>query len=340
MLEPIIIDANQPRDRFYRGGHRIDDFRGAPRGSDRRPEDWVASTTPLAGERTSGLSTLPDGRTLSDAVAADPDGWLGSDHLAAFGPSTMLLVKLLDAGQRLPVHAHPDDDFASRHLHTLFGKAEAWYMLEPATVHLGLRKSISPHELGRIVATQDVASLLALLHPVAVFPGDVVYVPPGMLHAIGAGAFLVELQQPSDLSILLEWEGFALDGRREGHLGLGFDIALDAVERDARTDEEIRNLITRAETGEVPLGDDAHRYFRLERWQTRDSTESVSLDRGFAVLVVAAGRLQVTSSSGTSLDVSAGSTIVVPEISGPLQVSGQGTVLVCRPPLPATAVAS
>ena len=57
-----------------------------------------------------------------------------------------------------------------------------------------------------------------------------VLVPAGRLHAIGEGVLLLELQEPEDLSILLEWGGFALDGERDGHLGLGFDLALSAVD--------------------------------------------------------------------------------------------------------------
>jgi mannose-6-phosphate isomerase len=69
------------------------------------------------------------------------------------------------------------------------------------------------------------------------------YVPPGVLHAVGEGVFLVELQEPEDLSILLEWRGFELDGERDGHLGLGFDLAPEAVECRSRSGEEIRQLV-------------------------------------------------------------------------------------------------
>ena len=77
-----------------------------------RPEEWLGSTTTRFGEERSGLSELPDGRLLRDAVTADPLGWLGQTHLDAFGESTELLVKLLDLDQRLPVHFHPDKAFA------------------------------------------------------------------------------------------------------------------------------------------------------------------------------------------------------------------------------------
>ena len=78
------LDANQPPERFYRGGAKIDHFRGTAKGPDFRPEDWVGSTTTLAGERRLGLSRLRDGRLLADAIAADPLTWLGSQHIDAF----------------------------------------------------------------------------------------------------------------------------------------------------------------------------------------------------------------------------------------------------------------
>jgi mannose-6-phosphate isomerase len=99
VAQPIVLPANQPR-QFYRGGAAIAELRGTAAGSDFGPEDWVASTTTRFGKETDGLSTLPDGRYLRDVVLADPETWLGREHVAAFGSSTALLVKLLDAGQR------------------------------------------------------------------------------------------------------------------------------------------------------------------------------------------------------------------------------------------------
>jgi mannose-6-phosphate isomerase len=82
------------------------------------------------------MTRLDDGRLLSDAITNEPLTWLGEDHVARYGDDVMLLVKLLDAGQRLPVHAHPDGDFAASHVAAAHGKAEAWYILSPGTVYL------------------------------------------------------------------------------------------------------------------------------------------------------------------------------------------------------------
>jgi mannose-6-phosphate isomerase len=326
-MDVILLPSNRPPERFYRGGRKITDFRGEPPAGDREPEDWVASTTALAGEDFLGVTVLPDGRSLTAAIEKEPEAWLGRAHLDRFGADTRLLVKLLDAGQRLPVHAHPHVSFADRHLGRVHGKAEAWYIVEGGEVYLGLRQDVTLEGLKSLVAGQDVDTLLGMLHRVEVRPGDIVYVPPGVLHAIGAGVFLVELQEPEDLSILLEWRDFELDGERDGHLGLGFDLALEAVERRGRAPEEIRELVKAAGHGPSVLPASADPYFVLERVALDGEAD---LEPGFAVLVIlsGAGELQ----NGPRL--AAGSTAVVPNAWGRLVLRGRGEVLACRPPLP------
>jgi mannose-6-phosphate isomerase len=325
-MKPIALPANQPQDRFYAGGQRIARFRGLSTSAPNTPEDWVASVTQVRGEPTAGLSHLPDGSLLVDAIAADPIGWLGRAHVDAFGDDPNLLVKLLDAGQRLPIHAHPDDGFASEHIGTAHGKAEAWYMLTSGTVHLGLTQSIEAETLLELVRTQDMGPLLDRMHAVSVLPGDTVVVPPGMLHAIGGGILLVEVQQPEDLSILLEWDGFGLDGERDGHLGIGFDLALAAVERTARSRAEVEELIVRAARPGSVLAPVARDWFRL------DLIEAPSdLPRGFGVLVVLEGELVLRDDEGAT-EATVGTTLVIPDAAGAVRIEGNGRTLLCRPP--------
>jgi mannose-6-phosphate isomerase len=163
-------------------------------------------------------------------VATDPEEFLGRDHADAHGDSPALLVKLLHAGEHLPVHCHPDRDFARRHLGCPRGKTEAWIVAgtegPDPVVHLGFREPMDPRRLAKLVAGQRVEPLLASLKVVPVAAGDTVLVPAGLPHTIGQGVLLAELQEPTDLSVLLEWEGFAVDGPTQGHLGLGFELAL------------------------------------------------------------------------------------------------------------------
>lgn len=343
MLVPLTLPANQPADRFYQGGEKIAAFRGQTEtATDGRsplepvaaaqlhtPEDWVASVTCLAGDTELGLTVLPDGRTLADAINADPQAWLGPDHYAAFGPDTKLLVKLLDAGQRLPIHAHPGTAFANEHLGRAHGKAEAWYILQGGVIHLGLKDDVDRETLERLVASQAVEEMLPLLHEIRVAPGDTVFVPAGTLHAIGQGVFLVELQEPEDLSILLEWQGFDVDGEADGHLGLGFDVALDAIDRRGHSLAQISSFITRGDVGDSILAHSADEYFHLGRTVVNGTT---AISPGFAVIVTVEGHAQLQSADGHKTPLSAGTTVVVPFDAAPLRLDGDADILIARPP--------
>ena len=153
-----------------------------------------------------------------------------------------------------------------------------------------------------------------------------VWVPPGELHAIGAGVFLLELQQPEDLSILLEWHDFAIDGATLGHLGLGFDLALAAVNRRARSIEGLALLVTRAPMSGSAFPTDADEYFRLERIRV-DGTAVI--EPGFSIIVISDGEVVIGGES-----IRAGGALLVPASAGELSVTGAGELLVARPPAP------
>ena len=234
-MRPVVLPPNVI-DHFYLGGERLAALRGVPLPSPRRPEEWLAATVHRADEPDVGRSRLADGSLFADAVAADPVGWTGTADAPAGPADVGLLVKLLDAGQRLPVHVHPTRPFARDHLHSCYGKTEAWYVLEthgedPA-VWVGFREDVDPALLAEKVDAQDSAWMLEHLNKINVRPGDGILVPAGQAHATGAGVFLVEVQEPTDFSILLEWS-VTTATRDESHLGLGFDVVLPAVSHQA-----------------------------------------------------------------------------------------------------------
>ena len=338
-MRPIRLGPNQPADRFYRGGNQIADFRGLPDNLPNTPEDWVASATSIFGHPPAGLTRLPSGRLLVEELAQDPVRWLGANHVARWGSDPGLLVKLLDAGQRLPVHVHPHRDFAAEHLGLAHGKAEAWLMLRPAVVHLGWQRDVTTAELAGWVERQDAEAMLAATHQRSVTAGATVYVPPGCPHAIGAGALLVELQEPTDLSILLEWRDFALDGTQDGHLGLGFDVVLPAVDQAATSVPRLAELVRPADA-EPPLPTEAEPYFRLERLHPESTRgQQTRLDPGYSVLVVVSGAATLRPDSGAAgpeswapLEVAAGDTVLVAYAAGAMVVDGDAVVVRCRPP--------
>jgi mannose-6-phosphate isomerase len=338
---PVVLGPNQSP-RFYRGGARISAFRELPPapGDAYLPEDWVASTTAIFGTETESMSRLPDGALLREAISADPGGYLGPGHTARYGASPALLVKLLDAGERLPVHVHPDDAFAATHLASAWGKTEAWIVVEAAPgseVRLGFREQVPAQQLAQWVSDQDPAMHEAL-NPLTVHPGDAILVPAGLPHSIGEGVFLVELQEPTDFSILLEWEQFALDGRTEGHLGLGFDLALTCVDRSAWDASQIATLRGPAPCGPISgvLPPAADTFFAAER--IRPAQGTVAAPPGFAVLIVLAGHGLLCSEQADDQPLSKGMTVLVPHGAGGTRIAGDCEVIRCLPPYGARSI--
>jgi len=333
-MRPIVLPPNGiPR--FYLGGPAIAELRGTQPAGERVPEDWVGSTTTVFGEDELGLSRLPDGRLLRDAVADDPVAFLGPGHTERHGPDPALLVKLLDAGERLPVHVHPDGAFAREALGTRYGKTEAWIVIgtskPDAAVAAGFHDDVATETLERWVRDQDHDALLGALNPVPVRPGDAIFVPAGTPHAIGDGVLIVELQEPTDMSVLLEWEGFGIAADDEATLGLGWPRALRCVDLAALDPAALRG--PRAGDGPVTslLPTAADRFFRAERVAPA-AGRPASLERGFAILVITEGAGVLRTEDGDELAVRRGDTVLVPWAAGACAMEGDLVAIACRPP--------
>ena len=333
---PAKLPSNQ-FDHFYRGGNRIGALRHGP-GGPMRPEEWIGSATTRFGEKTMGLSTLPNGEYLRDAINADPESWFGPEHVNAFGTSTEILVKLLDPDQRLPVHYHPNKSFAKQHLGLDHGKTEAWIILEaPAGsgVGLGFKETQNKEDLLKLVRSQDSAALLTSLRRSEVSVGDAILVPAGVAHAIDSGIFVLELQEPTDLSALLEWEGFAVDGIKDGHLGLGFETVTDALMLDPLSDAEFDSLIMRnvfsGGTLRSVLPIKADGYFRAHLAPGIGDFEA-----GFAIGLVLDGTGEITFANAPGMHITKGDALVIPHAGGAYSISG-ANVIICRPPIAALA---
>lgn len=324
---PLLLGPNQPLDRPYRGGAGIARFRGTPQPSEFTPEDFVASTTEIFAGGGIGLTVLPDGRTLRDAVDADPVAYLGEEHVGRFGARTMLLVKLLDTAERLFVHYHPDDAFAARHLRSPLGKTEAWAVIETegdAYAALGFRRPVDRSEVRAWWDGQDTEAMLDAMNRVPLSAGDTLLVPAGLAHAIGPGVTLVELQQPTDLSLLLERRSLT---EAEALLGLDLDTALDGLVEDATPAERIETL-RRGRGAETLFPADADPFFSAERLHVSGSRE---LEPAFSVLVVLDGAGTLESAAG-SLPLRRGSTVLTAFGDGPVGLAGGLQLIRCRPP--------
>lgn len=330
-MKPVVLPANQP-DTFYRGAGRIAAFRGDGAGpvAVDRPEDWIASTVSRFGEPRSGMTALPDGSSLCAAVEADPYRWLGPEAPAHAPSLAVPLVKYLDAGQRLPVHVHPDDAFARAHLGAHHGKTEAWLVMDAAPgacVFLGWRREVGPAELREMVLRQDVPAMLAAMNALGVRPGDTIVVPAGTVHAIGHDIFLTEVQQAADLSVLLEWEGF-LPSSDGAFVGLELDAALACVDVAPLNSDLAADLVVQDAVGAwsgdavaellAPVADP---YFRAQVLRG-----GAAVPAAYRTLVVLDGHGTMRDTAGSHTPLERGMTVAVPFAAGDIDVDGDVTV--------------
>nr|WP_162990668.1 type I phosphomannose isomerase catalytic subunit [Maliibacterium massiliense] len=224
----------------YPGGREIDRFRGVePAKDDGRPEAWVGSCTTVRNAANSpdphdGMAkvTLPDGSTpyLKDFIQTDAENLLGKKHFARYGSNTNLLVKLLDAEKQLRLQAHPTRAHAKEAFGQDFGKAECWYIVSlrddspvKPYVLMGFKEGIKREIFDELYDQEDVPAMENWCHKVFVKPGDMFNIPGGLIHAVGTGCFLIELQEPSDLVVGVtknpELSGKAAEDWKELQLG-------------------------------------------------------------------------------------------------------------------------
>ena len=250
-LSPNVIEH------FYRGGERIAALRGRRAHQQVWTDRYAALRSgwhrrlPGGAPTGSGLTELGPLGPLHELVAADPDA------LARGGPRRPLGAVAGAAGQvarcrRAAAGPRPSRTASSptTHLGCPFGKTEAWVVLDV------------PPEVARCTSGRS-ARCAARSGPSSSTPrrwtrcsscsgrsridvGDGVVVPASTPHCLDAGVFVVELQEPTDFSILLEWDGFEVDGLADGHLGLGFPTALGAVRTDALSTADVDELVRRA----------------------------------------------------------------------------------------------
>jgi len=151
---------------------------------------------------------------------------LGEQALTIFGPRFPLLAKFIDANAKLSVQVHPDDTYAAHYEGGKLGKTEFWYILaaEPgATIVHGFKAPTSPEHVQRAI---EQGALEELLYEEEVKAGDVIFVPPGTVHAIGSGVMLYEVQEYSDITYRMYDYGrlTAAGTPRELHIERSLDV--------------------------------------------------------------------------------------------------------------------
>lgn len=233
---PIFFERNRVF-RNYIGGAGFIPLMNDETGDNSFPEEWIASKVKAInpvyfGERD-GVSVVENtGVFFDDLLTEYPDELLG-------GMKYDCLVKYLDSAIRLPVQVHPTKDFSLANFGSPYGKTEAWLVLakrdENARLYFGFREKIDLETLksyaDRSLDERDV--LTEIINPVKVEVGDVYLINAGLIHAIGAGCTILEVQEPTDFTIQIEnWCGESRVSEQEKYLGLPRDVAMSVFDFD------------------------------------------------------------------------------------------------------------
>jgi mannose-6-phosphate isomerase len=324
MIEPYPILVERRLSRRLWGGTRLARYLGLAGATDGEPlaESWQV----YGGNEI--LNGRFKGRTLAEAAAAGGAALLGTASLGRYGTAVPLLAKFIDAAQPLSIQVHPDDAYAlsreagSGHL----GKAEAWYIVDAAPdseIIWGFREPMTAERVRQAVQAGELESFVNRIPASA---GDVIYNPEGTVHAIGAGLFLFEIQQASDLTYrLYDYDRRGADGRpRELHL----DKALEVANLNAGRLAKVAPL--ELGSGRRLLVESRH--FAMEAIvpdvRIGLATSAASLE----YLTVTRGEVKLDWHAG-ELDLPAGTSVVLPATLGEYRLSGDAEILRCYVPV-------
>lgn len=251
---PLLLDS--PRAwRTYIGGALLDRLHGRIPGEDSNfPEEWIMSVVAARNVgrediKDEGMSRLAEngGVTLKELIDSNPAYYLGEAHGKQFGAQPGVLVKLIDSAERLTVQVHPDRETAKRLFQSPFGKTECWHILDTrpgveACVYMGFQRGITKEGWKKLFDAQDIPGMLGCMHRISVKKGDTILISGGIPHAIGAGCFLVEIQEPTDYTIRVEKHtpsGLEVADSM-CHQGLGFEKMFDCFHYEGVTEEEAK----------------------------------------------------------------------------------------------------
>lgn len=282
MEQLIIFLAPAFQERIW-GGAKLKSMYGYDIPNDHTGEAWVISA------HEHGPSTIMNGplkgKTLRTAWADYPVIF-GRDSAMREFP---LLIKIIDANERLSVQVHPGDAYAHEVEHEPYGKTECWYVLacEDNSEIIYGHQAQSREEFKRYLATGEWDELLTRVN---VKQGDFFYVPSGTIHAIGSGIVILEIQQSSDITYrLYDYDRIDAEGNtRELHI----ESALNVINYP-----HISNLLAKVEEKigdlkRVQLVKD--RYFTVDHWVVHgEVTRTMAADYQLVSVIQGKGKVTV-----------------------------------------------
>lgn len=259
------------------GGTRL----GTPSsGEDNYGEAWTVSAR---DDYPSIVATGPDaGKTLTEYLAAHPEA-AGSN--ASVMEAFPTLIKFIDAASPLSIQVHPDDAYARSH-HMPYGKTEMWVIVDAdpgSFLYLGLRENMTPDEFASAIANNTIEGKL---NQVPVKPGDVFFIQAGLLHAIGGGILLAEVQQNSDTTYRV-YDFGRVDAQghaRELHIEQAKEVAMLKKPGYLGAPEEPHPV--KGGTRQL-LGEDL--CFKTERWIAHDKVQLPVFADSYVALMMLEG---------------------------------------------------
>lgn len=322
--------------RTYLGGKQIDELHGNFASTDGHfPEEWIMSTVTArnAGREMyteEGLSFIDSTEiTLKTLIDSSPALMLGAAHTSKYGAQTGVLIKLIDAAERLTIQSHPDRATAQRLFNSIFGKTECWQIIagrdiEGVTpcIYLGFKSGITREKWEQVFSEQKIPEMLSFLHRFEVKPGDTFLIEGQVPHAIGGGCLLVEIQEPTDYTIRTERitpSGFKVADSM-CHQGLGFEKMFDCFDYKGCTKEEARIrwqiMPTEIARGDGYIGEEVIGYkntpmFKILKYNISDCCIFDSNDT-FSCLYIVSGSGRLRYGNGVYLSANQGDQFFIP----------------------------
>lgn len=322
-------DGNQPfmlrpaaKDYLW-GGSRLNDDYNFNIDINPFAEAWVCSTHP------DGESTVDDGKTLSEVLKNNPE-YLGTHPLEITGGKAELpiLIKLIDAKKDLSVQVHPDDEYAGLHENGSWGKTEMWYVLaakQGADLIYGFNRDVDAEQVREAI---DNGSITSLLNTVEVYKNDLFYIESGMVHAIGEGCLIAEIQQSSNLTYRL-YDYDRVD-KNEKKRELHVDMALDVAKLTSSATPRQPMRVLKYHNGCASELLTRCKYFQVERLllntEGRRLAEFKTEVNSFHALLCVDG-CGVLFGEGFMLNFFKGDCIFAPADSVPMLLHGQAQIL-------------
>ncbi len=295
------------------GGNKIIPFKQLDADMEQVGESWEVSG--VKDNESIVANGQYEGMKLNDLVALLKGDLVGKENYERFGNEFPLLIKFIDASKQLSIQVHPNDEQAkAKGLKR--GKTEMWYIMESApdaTLLSGLKRAITPEEYKAMVENDTITDALCEYR---VGEGDVFYLPAGRIHSIGAGTFLAEIQETSDVTYrIYDFKRKDKDGNyRQLHTEAAAECIDYSVENDYRTKYEARK------NEGVELAQCTHfttSVYDLDEPMLLDYSELDS----FVVLIALSGECTL-STGDAETQLRAGETVLLPATTQTLNVSG------------------